>query len=136
MESFLNGYCEGDGTKSLPNTVYKFQYFTTKSSVLSLGLRYCINNCLGVNVTYNTYGDNNSIYKGFIRSERKDNINGQIGNSGHNLMKNKEEIIKIIEREGHDEFVFDLETESGKFTAGTGLNRIHNSPLNNLLFKL
>jgi len=128
MEAFLDGYCEGDGTKSLPN---KFQYYTTDSPVLALGLRYCINNVSGVDVTYNVYGKHDHIYKGFINSQRNLDIDGHIGHIGHigmNLKKTQNDVIKIIEKDGEDEWVFDLETESGKFTAGTGLVRIHNSP--------
>lgn len=128
MEAFLDGYCAGDGTKSLPNTIYKFQYFTTNSAVLALGLRYCIDCVYGVDVTYNVYGKHDHIYKGFINSQRNLDINGHIGNSGMNLKKTQNDVIKIIEKDGDDEWVFDLETESGKFTAGTGLVRIHNSP--------
>lgn len=126
IKTFLDGYCAGDGTKSLSNAAYEFQYFTTNSPVLALGLRVCISLISGVNVTYNVYGPDNNIYKGQIWSERADGKNGQIGKSGYNLMKDHQEVIKIIDSD-YDGWVFDLATESGKFTAGTGLIRVHNS---------
>jgi GDPmannose 4,6-dehydratase len=126
IRSYLDGYCDGDGTKSLPDTKYKFQYYTTKSPVLALGLRYCVNVVSNVEVTYNIYGENNQYYKGFIRSNRDQNLNGQKGNSGNNLCRDQQEVIKIQDTH-YDGYVFDITTNSGKFTAGTGLNRVHNS---------
>lgn len=127
ISAFLDGYCEGDGTKSLPKAAYRFQYFTTISPSLALGLRYCIDQVYGSDVTYNVYGKDKHVYKGFIRSTRDRGLNGQKGNSGRNLIKDQNEITKIIDYD-LDDWVFDIETSSGKFTAGTGRLRVHNSP--------
>ena len=46
----------------------------------------------------------------------------------HHLSKNNNEIKKIIDMKDYEGWFYDLETESGKFHAGIGLGRIHNSP--------
>jgi GDPmannose 4,6-dehydratase len=46
----------------------------------------------------------------------------------HHKTANNNEVKKIIECPNYDGWFYDLETESGKFHAGIGLGRIHNSP--------
>ena len=46
----------------------------------------------------------------------------------HHNSKENNEIKKIIDMKEYDGWFYDLETESGKFHAGIGLGRIHNSP--------
>jgi len=130
IEIFLEGYCAADGTKALPRSRYKFQYYTTISQVLAAGLKVLCN-WTGRNVIYNCEKRENPTktayyHRGFIRSQRNEKLDGQRGNSGYNLMKNPLEIRKIWD-DTADEFVT-ITTSSGKFSAGTGLIRIYNSP--------
>ena len=136
IEMFLDGYAEADGTKALPRTRYKLQYYTTKSQVLAAGLRLLCH-WTGRHVTYNCERRENEqsigfYHKGFVRSRRKEALDGQRGRSGHNLMKDPLAVTKVW----HDvasEFIT-ITTESGTYSAGTGLLRIHNSPRRGIEF--
>ncbi len=125
IKAFIDGYCAGDGTTSLPRADYDFQYYTTNSAILALGIRFCINILYNnIDVTYNIYGKNNHIYKGFVSSPKS--ITGELGDSGKDFKRDQQEITKIHETNING-WVFDLATDSHKFTAGTGLIRVHNS---------
>jgi GDPmannose 4,6-dehydratase len=131
IEAFLDGYADADGTKSLPNTRYKFQYYTTKSQTLAAGLRLLCH-WTGRSVTYNCERRENErsvgfYHKGFVRSRRD-----QRGRSGHNLMKDPAEIVKRWP-DVASEFIT-VTTASGTYSAGTGFLRIHNSPRRGLEF--
>jgi GDPmannose 4,6-dehydratase len=130
IEAFLDGYADADGTKSLPKTRYKFQYYTTKSQVLAAGLRLLCH-WTGRSVTHNCERRENAestgfYHKGFIRSRREDNLEGQRGQSGHNLMRDPFEVTKSWS-DTASEFIT-VTTASGTYSAGTGLIHIHNSP--------
>ena len=53
---------------------------------------------------------------------------GYEGGLNHHNSKQDNEIKKIINMDNYDGWFYDLETESGKFQAGIGKGRIHNSP--------
>ena len=53
---------------------------------------------------------------------------GYEGGLNHHNSKEDNEIKKIINMDNYDGWFYDLETESGKFQAGIGKGRIHNSP--------
>ena len=65
------------------------------------------------------------ISRKFQQKVINDNYNGSIM---HHNSKENNEIKKIIDMKEYDGWFYDLETESGKFHAGIGLGRIHNSP--------
>ena len=65
------------------------------------------------------------ISRKFQQKVINDNYNGSII---HHNSKENNEIKKIIDMKEYDGWFYDLETESGKFHAGIGLGRIHNSP--------
>ncbi|MBA2513496.1 MAG: GDP-mannose 4,6-dehydratase [Solirubrobacterales bacterium] len=59
----------------------------------------------------------------------------QVGAKGQHLRKDPSEVRRVIELEAEpNEFVFDLETESGVFAAGVGRLVVHNSPRRGLEF--
>jgi GDPmannose 4,6-dehydratase len=61
----------------------------------------------------------------------------RVGAKGQHLRKNPAEVRRVVEIEPDpvlDEWVFDLETESGVFAAGTGRLVVHNSPRRGLEF--
>tara|TARA_R110002073_G_scaffold4384_3_gene28918 strand:- start:15053 stop:17437 length:2385 start_codon:yes stop_codon:yes gene_type:complete len=53
---------------------------------------------------------------------------GYEGGLNHHNSKQDNEIKKIINMDNYNGWFYDLETESGKFQAGIGKGRIHNSP--------
>jgi GDPmannose 4,6-dehydratase len=57
-----------------------------------------------------------------------------VGQKGQHLRKPANEVRRIDEAPGADEWVFDLETESGVFCAGVGRIIVHNSPRRGLEF--
>ena len=54
--------------------------------------------------------------------------NNYTGCKTHHYEKSNNEVKKIIDMSDYDGWFYDLETESGKFHAGIGKGRIHNSP--------
>lgn len=129
VEAFLDGYCDADGTKSLPDVCYKFQCYTTKSQVLAAGLRILCH-WTGRHVTYNCEcrdgGYPRFYHRGMIRSRRNKSPHGQSGRTGFHLIRNPLEVRKVWHGTASD-FVT-VTTGSGTYSAGTGLVRIHNSP--------
>ena len=65
------------------------------------------------------------ISRGFIQKVLND---GYIPENKHYRTISNNEVKKIIEFYDYDGWFYDLETESGKFSAGIGMGRIHNSP--------
>jgi GDPmannose 4,6-dehydratase len=57
-----------------------------------------------------------------------------IGNKGQHLRKPAAEVRRVMALPSRDEWVFDLETESGVFCAGVGRIVVHNSPRRGLEF--
>jgi GDPmannose 4,6-dehydratase len=58
----------------------------------------------------------------------------RVGAKGQHLRKNPAEIRRIVPPVCDDEWVFDIETESGRFCAGVGRIVVHNSPRRGLEF--
>lgn len=119
IETFLKSYNRCDGLKAGKQKT-EFKSFTTNSSVLALGLWYLVNKCLKLRITLHPEFRSDKLYYHI-------NINSDNNKKGQHLKKPLNEIkkIKISEYEG---WLFDLETESGTFSAGVGLTWIHNSP--------
>ncbi|WP_275285007.1 GDP-mannose 4,6-dehydratase [Thiospirillum jenense] len=117
--AFLAGHYAGDGLKAGKGDSVK-----TNSSVLAQGLVYL----------YALQGRHASVYL-----EQRDGacyytlnlLTGTPqGNKGQHLRKPPEEVRVISDAIiKDDEWVFDLETASGKFLAGVGRLVIHNSPI-------
>jgi GDPmannose 4,6-dehydratase len=66
-----------------------------------------------------------NISRGFQQKVSRTDYNGK---TTHHLSIQNNEIKKMIDMKEYDGWFYDLETESGKFHAGIGLGRIHNSP--------
>ena len=122
-----------DGTKRIPREIlnggmdikmrflagYNFvnvNKLRTKSAVLAQGLLFLLND-----IKKGDYNINIEFCKGKIY---------YVLNVNKNLDKNIEnnKIKKLIDYKDYDGWFYDLETESGKFQAGIGRGRIHNSP--------
>lgn len=123
--AFLRGFNLGDGTKTAKKS--EFQCFTMDSQTLALGLWYLIESTLGYRMTLHVEERNeNQIYY-------KININSSDTKKGNHLIKDSREIKKITKL-NYTGWVFDLETESGTFSAGIGNTWVHNSPRRGLDF--
>ncbi|MBA3468039.1 MAG: GDP-mannose 4,6-dehydratase [Herpetosiphonaceae bacterium] len=117
QQAYLRGYYAGDGLKAGNGDSIK-----TSSALLAQGL------CL----LYAGLGRHSSVYV----EQRGEHVYYQlnlasgniVGNKGQHLRKPVEEVRKVTECTGSEEWVFDLETESGVFCAGVGNLVVHNSP--------
>jgi GDPmannose 4,6-dehydratase len=124
QRSFLSGYYAGDGLKKGNGDSVK-----TNSAVLAQGL------CL----LYFNQGQPASVYI----EQRADRVYYQlnlrsaarVGGKGQHLLRSPAEVRKITGATvPDDEWVFDLETQSGVFCAGVGRLIVHNSPRRGLEF--
>ncbi len=124
--AFLDGFYAGDGLKRGNG-----DSVTTNSPVLAQGLVYLYGlQSRQVSVYTEPRGD---------RLYYRLNIGTavRVGAQGQHLRKDPAEVRRIVEVApvaGADEFVFDLETESGVFAAGVGRVVVHNSPRRGLEF--
>jgi GDPmannose 4,6-dehydratase len=121
---FLKGYYAGDGLKKGRGESIK-----TNSSVLAQGL------CL----LYFNQGEPASVYveQRAGRTYYQLNLRSavRVGGKGQHLVRSPSEIRRITSATvPDDEWVFDLETESGVFCAGVGRLVVHNSPRRGLEF--
>jgi GDPmannose 4,6-dehydratase len=124
QQAFLRGFDAGDGLMRGTGAS-----FTTGSAVLAQGLCWL----------YHLNDQPASVYV-----ERRDaatyyqvNLGSavRVGPKGQHLRRDPAEVMRIVELgHAHDEFVFDLETESGVFCAGVGRVVVHNSPRRGLEF--
>lgn len=114
---FLDAYYEGDGLKAT-----SLESFVTNSPVLAQGL-ILLYSFLGKKCSTYLETRENRINKYYRVNIIKNN--GQ----GSHLIKSPNEIMHIKEEQEKDEeWVFDLETDSGVFAAGVGRIVVHNSP--------
>ena len=121
--AFLKGYYAGDGLKAGNGDSVK-----TNSAVLAQGLCWL----------YANQGRQCSVYVEH-RGERtyyQLNIFSDVtpGQKGQHLRKPAAEVRRVEEPPASDEWVFDLETESGVLCAGVGRVVVHNSPRRGLEF--
>jgi len=124
QERFLEGYYAGDGLKRGKGMSVK-----TNSSVLALGLCWL----------YHLQGQPASVYAEHRADSTYYQLNlasrVRVGARGQHLRSPSAEVRRIVEAEtDDDEWVFDLETESGAFCAGVGRTIVHNSPRRGLEF--
>ncbi len=124
-QAFLKGYYAGDGLKRGNGMSVK-----TNSPVLAQGLCWL----------YHLEGQPASVYV-----ERRNGVAYyqvnlgspvRVGMKGQHLRRDPAEVRRIVELEPgpEDDWVFDLETESGVFQAGVGRIVVHNSPRRGLEF--
>jgi GDPmannose 4,6-dehydratase len=123
QEAFLKGYYAGDGLKKGKGMSVK-----TNSPVLAQGLCWM----------YHWLDHPASVYveqragKAYYQLNLASAV--RVGAKGQHLRKNPAEIRRIATPVGDDEWVFDIETESGRFCAGVGRIVVHNSPRRGLEF--
>jgi len=119
---FIDGYYDADGRKS-GNEIYKYKGFTTKSATLCLGLILLFNSINNQQAKVKCeYRDGNRYY--YCQFRKGDKINKK----GNHLLKDLNEVIKIIDSNSEDGWFYDIQTESKTFTTGANLVKIHNSP--------
>jgi GDPmannose 4,6-dehydratase len=123
-DAFLAGYYAGDGLKR-----GKGESIKTNSPVLALGLVWL----------YALRGQRSSVYVEHRagRAYFQLNLGSRllVGVQGQHLRKDPAEVRRVVEIDTpSDDFVFDLETESGVFCAGIGRLVVHNSPRRGLEF--
>jgi GDPmannose 4,6-dehydratase len=118
--AFLRGFNLGDGTKAGGQKT-EFKCFTTDSQTLALGLWYLVESALKLRMTLYTEERDERIYY-------KININSTCtSGEGKHLIKDSREVKKVKKLE-YKGWLFDLETDSGTFSAGIGNTWVHNSP--------
>ncbi len=122
--AFLRGYYAGDGLKRGNGESIK-----TNSAVLAQGLT----------LLYFNQGQPASVYveQRAGRSYYQLNLRSRVlsGAKGAHLRRDPSEVRRIVPSAlPSDEWVFDLETESGVFCAGVGRLVVHNSPRRGLEF--
>ncbi len=122
--AFLQGHYAGDGLKSGHGTSVK-----TNSAQLAQGLCWL----------YHLEGQPASVYAEHRAGKTYYQLNlpslVTVGATGQHLRRDPAEVRRIVDAEiPDDEWVFDLETESGAFCAGVGRIVVHNSPRRGLEF--
>jgi GDPmannose 4,6-dehydratase len=124
QEAFIAGYYAGDGLKKGNGASIK-----TNSPVLAQGLCWM----------YHLAGQPASVYVEQREGRTYYQLNlasaVRVGAKGQHLRKNPAEVRRVVPAQvADDEWVFDLETESGVFCAGVGRVVISNSPRRGLEF--
>jgi len=124
QQAFLRGFYAGDGLKRGNGLAFK-----TNSAVLAQGLCWL----------YHLEDQPASVYVERRAGRTYYQVNlvsaVTVGMKGQHLRRDPAEVRRIVEVDGEDdEWVFDLETESGTFCAGVGRTVVHNSPRRGLEF--
>jgi GDPmannose 4,6-dehydratase len=123
QRSFLDGYYAGDGLKKGGG-----ESITTNSAVLAQGLCYL----------YFLQGQPSSVYveqragRAYFQLNLRSAV--RVGAKGQHLLRSPSEVRRVTSAVGHDDWVFDIETESGCLCAGVGRLVISNSPRRGLEF--
>ena len=123
-DAFIKGYYAGDGLKKGNGESIK-----TNSPVLAQGLVWM----------YALRGQQASVYAEHRGGKTYYQLNlgsrVRVGAKGQHLRKDPAEVRRVVPAQVEDdEWVFDLETESGRFCAGVGRLVVHNSPRRGLEF--
>ena len=124
QRAFIRGFYAGDGLKRGNGSS-----FVTNSAVLAQGLCWL----------YHLYDQPASVYlerRDAVTYYRVNLASGvRVGLKGQHLRRDPAEVRQVVElEEPEEEFVFDLETESGVLCAGVGRLVVHNSPRRGLEF--
>jgi GDPmannose 4,6-dehydratase len=122
-EAFLRGYYAGGGLKKGKGTSVK-----TNSPVLAQGLYWMYHWLEQPASVYVEQRAGRAYYTLNLASAVR------VGAMGQHLRKDPAEIRRIVDAVEDSEFVFDLETESGRFCAGVGRIVVHNSERRGLEF--
>ncbi len=124
QRAFLTGYYAGDGLKKGNGDSIK-----TNSAVLAQGLCLLYFNQQQPASVYVEQRDGRTYYQLNLRSAVR------VGAKGRHLLRGPSEVRRVAPATvPSDEWVFDLETESGVFCAGVGRLVVHNSPRRGLEF--
>lgn len=124
QEAFLRGFSAGDGLKRGNGAAFK-----TGSAVLAQGLCWL----------YHLAGQPASVYVERRADATYYQVNlasaVRVGMKGQHLRRDPAEVRRVLDVSARgDEWVYDLETESGVFCAGVGRIVVHNSPRRGLEF--
>ncbi len=120
-KSFIEGYYLADGRKK-GNEKYQYKGFTTSSATLCLGLNILFKEVFNqISKTKCDYKNGKRYYYTQLRSPKT--------NLGKGLIKEPNEVIKIIPTNTRREYLFDIQTESESFATGPNLVKVHNSPI-------
>jgi ribosomal protein S8 len=103
VQSFFDGYWAADGCRK-DKEIIGCTRFDNKGQIGSAGLYYLMKR-LGYNVSLNTRSDKEKILRITITKEKQRKINNKI---------------KKIESVEHNDYVYDIETDIGRFQAGVG----------------
>lgn len=103
VQSFFDGYWAADGCRKDKETIGCTR-FDNKGDIGSAGLYYLMKK-LGYNISLNTRSDKEKILRMTITKKKQRKINNQI---------------KKIEYIEHNDYVYDIETNIGRFGAGVG----------------
>lgn len=127
-QAFFDGYYEGDGLKA-GHVQYRYKGWTTSSATLCLGLILILQKISPDQIpkVKCEYRPNNGKSGGryyYCHLTTDDKLNTK----GTHRIKNKAEIVKILETKSSDGWFYDLTTESETFAVGPNLVKIHNSP--------
>jgi len=123
QRAFLTGYYAGDGLKKGNGESVK-----TNSAVLAQGLCLLYFNQRQPASVYAEQRHGRTYYQLNLRSAAR------VGGKGQHLVRSPTEVRRVCPSVADDEWVFDLETESGVFCAGVGRLVVHNSPRRGLEF--
>jgi len=118
IQSFFNGYWAADGCRKDKEKIGCTR-FDNKGDIGSAGLYYLMKK-LGYNVSLNTRSDKEKILTLTITEKSQTKISNQI---------------KTIENIDHNDYVYDIETSIGRFSAGVGDIVISNTDSVFLRFK-
>jgi|694.fasta_scaffold67950_2 hypothetical protein len=118
VQSFFDGYWAADGCRKDKETIGCTR-FDNKGDIGSAGLYYLMKK-LGYNISLNTRTDKEKILRMTITNKKQRKINNQI---------------KKIEYIEHNDYVYDIETNIGRFGAGVGDIIISNTDSVFLKFK-
>lgn len=110
-QAFLDGYWQADGCRK-DKELIGCNRFDIKGQISAMNMFYLVR-CLGHNVSINTRKDKPEIYR--------------ITFSKNKYRKNRCAIKKMINLGSIDGYVYDLETESGRFNAGVGEITVKNT---------
>jgi GDPmannose 4,6-dehydratase len=121
--AFLAGYNLGDGLKA-GNGIDLFKSFRTTSPTLAAGLVWLARTALERRVC--VYRQPGALGGGYSYQINLSSGMG-FGNKGAHLRKPQDEV-RRVDRENYVGWMFDLATESERFTAGVGGVVVHNSP--------
>jgi hypothetical protein len=112
IESFFSGYWASDGCRKDKETIGCTR-FDIKGNIGSAGM-YFLMKKLGFNVSLNTRNDKEKIVRLTVTKKKQRKISNQI----------KKISVQDLEE---DQFVYDLETEIGRFNAGVGDLQLKNT---------